>query len=102
MPIRWTISNNLINHEGDEFVIDFRSLANSMSNPNNPYDLAADLARHLISVELIDTDKNELVTILLSGMPDYEWHMNLDDDAIIWRLRNFVGHLFQLPEYQLM
>ena len=72
-----------------------------MSNPN-PYDLAADLARHLISVELIDTDKNELVTILLSGMPDYEWHMNLDDDAIIWRLRNFVGHLFQLPEYQLM
>ena len=102
LPIRWTISNNLINHEGDEFIIDFRSLANSMSNPNNPYDLAADLARHLISVELIDTDKNELVTILLSGMPDYEWHMNLDDDAIIWRLRNFVGHLFQLPEYQLM
>ena len=26
LPIRWTISNNLINHEGDEFIIDFRSL----------------------------------------------------------------------------
>ena len=102
LAIRWNLSDKLLNKKSFESLFDYRELINSMSDPDDPNILAKDLANYFISVELTEKDKDELVTILLSGMPDYEWNMNLEDDAIIWRLRNFVGHLFQLPEYQLM
>ena len=102
LAIRWNLSDELLNKMSFESLFDYRELINSMSDPDDPNILAEDLANHFISVELIEKDQDELVTILLSGMPDYEWHTNLEDDAILWRLQNFIGYLLKLPEYQLM
>ncbi len=102
LPERWDMTLANLWYVDDDYSVDVRAIANAMSNPNDPHQLAADLAEYLISVDIPQQDQDELVSVLLAGMPDYEWHMNLEDDAIIWRLKSFLAHLRQLPEYQLM
>ncbi len=102
LPERWDMTLANIYYEDNDYSIDVRAIANAMSNPNNAAQLAADLAEYLISVDLPQQDLDELESILLAGMPYYEWNINLSDNAIIWRLKNFLAHLRQLPEYQLM
>lgn len=55
-----------------------------MSNPNDPYQLAYDLAEYMIAVDIPETERNQLPGILLAGIPDYEWDIN--NGGAYWRV----------------
>ena len=93
LPSRWQVSSGLSRYS------DVDSLAGLMSDPEDPYALAEDLARHLIPVDLPPETVAELTPLLLSGTPDYEWTPFTDGGR--QRIRDFVAYLMQLPEYQL-
>jgi len=100
LPERWDMTLANIYYGDDDYRVDPIAIANGMSNPNDPNQLARDLAEYMISVDLPEQDLNELTSVLLAGIPDYEW--NINNGGAEWRIRNFLAHLRQLPEYQLM
>ncbi|MEQ9264668.1 MAG: DUF1800 domain-containing protein [Balneolaceae bacterium] len=95
LPHRWQYS--LINIYDD--VVDPIAIANGMSAPNDPNQLALDLADYMLAVQLPQQELDQLQTVLLGGIPDYEWSVNLP--GANWRILNLMGHIRQLPEYQL-
>lgn len=93
LPSRWQVSSGLSRYS------DVVALAGLMSDPEDPYALAEDLARHLVPVDLPPETVAELTPLLLSGTPDYEWAPFTDGGQ--QRMRDFLAYLMQLPEYQL-
>lgn len=96
LPYRWQYSEIHIYSEN----IDAIEIANAMSEPNDPYQLANDLAQYMLSVTLPQQELDALPTVLLGGIPDYEWNVNASGAK--WRILNLMAHIRKLPEYQLL
>lgn len=96
LPYRWQYSAYHLYSEG----INAIEIAEAMSTPNNPNQLAKDLAEYMLSVELPQAELDALPEVLLGGIPDYEW--NTDASGAKWRILNLMAHIRQLPEYQLL
>ena len=76
-----------------------RQFAQTVPTAADPYRFVADVAERLVSVPLSPALLAEGVTILLAGIPDYEW-----DPAVRsaeGRIRGLIQFLARLPEYQL-
>ncbi|GAB5407870.1 MAG: hypothetical protein BalsKO_02350 [Balneolaceae bacterium] len=71
-----------------------------MSDPNDPYQLVKDFAEYMLAVELPPAELDVLPSVLLGGIPDYEWNTNASGAK--WRILNLMAHIRQLPEYQLL
>ena len=99
MPLRWLYAGKFVAGDNNIPSSDLTVLANAMSNPNDPYVLAREIADHMLPHPLDDTAYEELTAIMLDGMPDYEW--TIDNDGANSRLAGYLSYLAQLPEYQL-
>jgi uncharacterized protein (DUF1800 family) len=95
MPTRW----NLMEQQVARFRSQLLDFAKAMPNPNKPYDLAREMAEHLIAVPLSEAEYLELGKVLLGGSPDYEWR--IDSDGAASRIQALVSYIIQMPEYQL-
>ncbi len=71
-----------------------------MPTPGDPYALTADLAALFVAIPLSADTLAEAVSVLLSGIPDYEWNPNVSSAE--GRLRGLVQFLMRLPEAQLL
>jgi len=99
MPLRWLISQYNLFYVAPTYQVDFIAIAESMSDPNDPFKLSYDLAEFLLPVPLPEEEMQKLPDILLQGLPDYEWHLDFEGADI--RILGLMNHLRQLPEYQL-
>lgn len=100
LPKRWEYTLINLYHEDQNYRVQPIAIAQKMSNPNDPYQLANDLAEYMIGVDLPDQEREQLPSVLLGGIPDYEWNINIS--GANWRILALMAHIRQLPEYQLM
>lgn len=100
MPQRWNYGNILVNGNRNFDGAELVSLANTMSDPDDPYILVRDLCDHFFTQPLQEADYEILTAVLLDGTPDYEW--TIESEGAPNRLRGFLNYLVQLPEYQLV
>lgn len=75
------------------------NFAKTMPQPNKPYDLARDMAEHMLAVPLTDDEYINLGNVLLGGSPSYEW--NIGSDGAASRIQALVSYIVLLPEFQL-
>ena len=99
LPIRWENLVKMINGGEGYTSLNLVSLAQQMSNPNDPNQLTRDLAEYFLPQPLSEADYQELTQVLLDGIPEYEW--DISEQGTGERLRGFLSYLVQLPEYQL-
>ncbi len=99
LPLRWLASDIILSGRRYVGIPDMLKLAEQLPDPQNPYQLAEDLASWFISVPLPASVREALPEILLAGTPDYEW--DLYAPGAQERIRHFVSYLTQLPEFQL-
>ncbi len=100
LPKRWEFTLINLYHEEEGYKVQPLEIAQAMSNPNDPYQLAYDLAEYMICVDLPEAERAQLPNVLLGGIPDYEWNINIS--GANWRILALMAHIRQLPEYQLM
>ena len=70
-----------------------------MPDPGNPYALVDALAEHVVAVPLSAATRAEAVTVMLGGIPDYEWNPTVVSAEN--RLRSVLQFFSRLPEAQL-
>ena len=99
LPIRWENASKMINGGEGYTSLNLVSLAQQMSNPDDPYLLTRELADYFLPQTLSEDDYQELTEVLLDGIPDYEW--DITGQGTGERLRGFLTYLVQLPEFQL-
>jgi hypothetical protein len=71
----------------------------TMPDPYDPYALVDALAEHVVAVPLPAATRAEAVTVMLGGIPDYEWDPTVASAE--GRLRGLLQFLSRLPEAQL-
>lgn len=65
LPKRWNFTLANLYHNDDEYGIDPIAIAKGMSNPNDPYQLAYDLAEYMIAVDIPKQSE--------TNFPEYYW-----------------------------
>ena len=93
-------------------LIDPLPLLKTLTNPADPAALVADLTRLMLAAPLTQAQKDFLTdTILLNGLPRYEWTAEWNDyvsnptstakmKAIQMKVNTFLSYLFRMAEYQ--
>lgn len=95
LPTRW----NLMQQNVTRYRSQLLNFAKTMPQPNKPYDLARDMAEHMLAVPLTDDEYINLGNVLLGGSPSYEW--NIGSDGAASRIQALVSYIVLLPEFQL-
>lgn len=95
LPTRW----NLMQQNVTRYRSQLLNFAKTMPQPNKPYDLARDMAGHMLAVPLTDDEYINLGNVLLGGSPSYEW--NIESDGAASRIQALVSYIVLLPEFQL-
>ena len=91
---------------------DLLEVVDAIPNSANPNDLINALSEAYLPKEITEGQKNYLKSLLIPGLPDYEWTLEYDlyranpDDielktAVETRLKAMFYGLLSLPEYQL-
>ncbi len=97
---------------GNKYVADLIAVAETTSKPEDVNILIEELAFRFFPQEISQNQKDDLKSVLLSGLPDFEWtnewqayQGNEDDEAQRMALENKLRGLFQtmfrMAEYQL-
>ena len=94
LPSRWLATDALWARKREA-----QALALSMPEPGNPYALVDALAEHVVAVPLSASTRAEAVTVMLGGIPDYEWNPTVASAEN--RLRGVLQFFSRLPEAQL-
>lgn len=93
-------------------VIDVLKFTASIDDPYEPNNLIDEFSKILFPQPIAQSQKDLLKTILIPGLPDFEWtveysdHINNPDDddlanAVASKLRNLLGAMMSMPEYYL-
>lgn len=100
LPARWDVCSGLV-YSNDGFPdYDPIPLIRSIENHNDPYILVDELVRIVLAIPPGDYTNEDLAEILLDGIPDYEWNIDLPEAGI--RIQGFLVFLTSLPEFQLI
>ncbi len=75
-------------------------LLEATSAPDDPTVVTREIVGRFLSVPLTDAALAEAETVLLGGIPRYEWRADADGAAI--RVADLIKYLCRLPEYQLV
>ncbi len=94
LPARWAYADGYLT---EQHVL--QALALKMPDPYTIEVLTADFAELFLAIQLDQDDLDQLVEIVLNGLPPYEW--NPLDPGTESRLLVLVAYLLQMPEYQL-
>jgi hypothetical protein len=94
LPTRWVATDRVWARKNEA-----RALAMTMPDPYDPYLLVDALAEHVLAVPLPAATRAEGVTVLLGGIPDYEWDPTISSAE--GRIRGLLQFLSRLPEAQL-
>ena len=100
LPSRWDTSTGIVyNNDGfpDYDPIPF---VRSIENHDDPYVLVDELVQTVLAVPPNEYTNLQLTEILLDGIPDYEWSIEIDEATT--RIQAFIVFLTSLPEYQLI
>ena len=88
-------------------------IASGITNSQDPTILITELANQLFNYPIEQSQIDTLKNILIPGLPDFEWTLeysnflaNPTDDflriSIESKLRNLIGVMVQMPEFQIM
>ena len=88
-------------------------IAASITNSENPNTLITELSNQLFNYDINQDQKDSLKDILIPGLPDVEWTIEYNEyladpsDAAIRisvqnKLRNLIGTMVQMSEFQIM
>lgn len=102
-----------IDANGNKFKINALNLLPMISDPSDPVAVIDDLCLLFFPKEVADSAKITLKTILLNGLPDFEWTLQYNDfianqgdtsysDPIRVRLETVLYTIFQMPEFQMI
>jgi hypothetical protein len=91
---------------------DVLSILETIVGVDDPNTLIQEISKYLLPEGIADGQKDYLKSILLPGLPDYEWTIEYNDyladpdnetlkNAVENRLRSMFIALLSLPEYQL-
>ena len=94
VPLRGIATDQLIAQRAEA-----RAFAATFASAQDPYRFVADVAERLVAVPLSPATLAEAVTILLAGIPDYEWSPTVASAE--GRIRGLLQYLARLPEYHL-
>jgi len=96
-----------------KIVIDPIAFINTLSNPGDPNVVINEASQLLLAVPLTDVQKTFLKSVLLPGLPDYEWTSEWTTytgdptnatklAAVKTKIQSLLSFIMQMPEYQLM
>ncbi|NND34220.1 MAG: DUF1800 domain-containing protein [Saprospiraceae bacterium] len=91
---------------------DLLQVVDEIPNSSNPVDLIDELSEAFLPKEISEGQKEYLKSLLIPGLPDYEWTLEYDlyrsnpsdlelKTAVETRLKSMFYGLLSLPEYQL-
>ena len=100
LPSRWDTSTGIIYSNEGFPDYDPIPLVRSIENHDDPYMLVDELVNTVLAVAPGEYTNQQLTEILLDGIPDYEWSIEIDEAAT--RIQSFIAFLTSLPEYQLI
>jgi len=92
---RWLTSDAIIDRSRQA-----GPLLAATSAPDDPTVVTRELAARFLSVPLSDAALTEAESVLLGGIPRYEWRADADGAAV--RVADLLKYLCRLPEYQLV
>ncbi|MDH3243567.1 MAG: DUF1800 domain-containing protein [Saprospiraceae bacterium] len=115
LSLRFQLTNLLINGvEAEDIRIgaDVLGMIEKIEGADDPIVLIDQLAALVLPEEITDDQKSYLKSILLPGLPDYEWTVEYNEylanpnnrelkTAVENRLRGMIAGMMSLPEYQL-
>ena len=116
MPHRMELSNrftiNQYNNGGNSYRIDVLSYVTELSNPFDPNALIDDLALVLYPKSITDGQKEFLKSVLIPGLPDFEWTTEYAEyladpsntnvaNSVRNKLRNLFDAMMNLSEFYL-
>ncbi|MBC8151824.1 MAG: DUF1800 domain-containing protein [Bacteroidetes bacterium] len=105
------VTNRAVRING-KLLVDALPYLKTLANPGNAVSLVNDVTGALLAVPLTQAQKDFLAnTILLNGLPDYEWTDQWNEYiadpgnvgktmAIQMKINAFLGYLFRMAEYQ--
>lgn len=96
----------------NRYKVDLISIVQLTSSPSDPVMLIDELTKLFLPLPVNDSLKQFLKTVLIPGLPDFEWTMEYDnylanptDDNIKMslesKIRNLLKAILELPEFQL-
>ncbi len=105
-------TGNGIGIANHSYAIDLIATVQLTSAPHDPNTVVADLVRLFLPVPVPDSLKDYLKSVLIPGLPDFEWTVeynnyinNPDDDNIRLslekKIRKLLRAIFELPEFHL-
>lgn len=100
LPSRWDTSAGILYSNEGFPDFDPIPLARSIENHNDPAALVDGLVETVLAVPPGEYTNAQLMEILLDGIPDYEWNIEIDEASS--RLQAFLTFLTNLPEHQLI
>ena len=88
-------------------------VAAKIDNATDPNLLIKELANHLFNYEISQSQVAQLKEFLIQGLPDFEWTVEYSDflanpsnfglrSSVETKLRNLIGTMVQMPEFQIM
>ncbi|MBI2257829.1 MAG: DUF1800 family protein [Flavobacteriia bacterium] len=100
-----------INVNGNQFQVNHLTFLNQLSNPSDATQIIEDMALLFCPKGLDETKKIVLKTLLLNGLPDFEWTLQYNEyladpnnptfsDPIKQRIALVLDQLFKQPEFQ--
>ena len=116
MPHRMYLSDRFskysYNNSGNQYKIDVLGLIAGFSNPYDPNILIQDLALLFYSNAITENQVNFLKSVLIPGLPDFEWtteyadHIANPDDqnlmnSVSGKLKDLIGTMMSLSEFYL-
>lgn len=116
MPHRMYLSDRFskysYNNAGNQYRIDVLGLIAGFSNPYDPNILIQDLALLFYSNSITENQVNFLKSVLIPGLPDFEWtteyadHIANPDDqnlmnSVSGKLKDLIGTMMSLSEFYL-
>lgn len=116
MPHRMYLSDRFskysYNNSGNQYKIDVLGLIAGFSNPYDPNILIQDLSLLFYSNAITDNQVNFLKSVLIPGLPDFEWtteyadHIANPDDqnlmnSVSGKLKDLIGTMMSLSEFYL-
>jgi len=88
-------------------------IISTIQNPQDPNILISELAKRLFNYEINESQITSLKDILIPGLPDFEWTVELSEfvadptnealkTSIENKLKNLIGVMVQMSEFQIM
>ncbi len=113
MGYAWVVINNGFEIEGERIIVDPLKIVDALSNPSDVNEMISEVVKIFLPKPITVSQRVYLKTVLIPGLPDFEWEVEYLEYAIDptnenlanpvrSKLKNMFTIIVTMAEYQLM